>query len=843
MKNILTGLFLSLLFFISVNNVLAQTTNITGKVTDALTNEPVPFATVILKGSTIGANTDFNGSFQIITATPSDSILCTMLGYKPVMLRVRKGQVQTINFALHANKFELGEVVVKAGENPANIILRNIIKHKDENDASRLETYQYEVYNKLEFDLTNISDKMKNRKLLKPFAFIWDNMDSTESNSKPFLPFFISETMSDIYYRSSPKTKKEIIAGSKVSGLENSTVTQFLGDMYQRINVYDNFINMFGKGFISPISDFGLLYYKYYLLDSATIDNQWCYKLKFKPRSLHELTFTGDFWVHDTTFAIKKINMRIAGDANINWIEDLAIVQEYYRANNTQWMLSKDMLVIDFAAKQDGMGFIGRKTTSYKKFKFNEPIDDKFFKGSENIIVNEDAVNQSNEYWNGSRHDSLAERERKIYHLVDTIKTLPAFKTYIDLITLFFTGYKEIGYFEFGPYYSVYSFNQIEGNRFRIGGQTSDIFSLRTTINAYVAYGTRDNHWKYSGGIKYLLTKKPRQFIGGSYKMDVQQLGQSDNAFTDDNILSSLFRRSAANKLSKVENQKAYYEMEWIPGFSNRITVSHTELSPASQVLDYSFFKDKDHHDTLNTINSTEISLYTRFLYREKYVYGKKRRVSIGSAYPTFQINYTLGIKGVLHSDLYYHKLTLKIDDTYKLNPFGYTYYVIQAGKTWGNIPYPLLEAHPGNESYFYDYAAFNLMNYFEFVSDKYLSVYATHHFDGFFLNKIPLMRRLKWREIVQFKAVVGGLSSANDSILVNPNAFEILKLNKPYAEAGVGVENIFKIFRVDFIWRLNYIGNDYKTKYVERYQKGDPTIKVKAPAQFGIRASLQFVF
>ena len=204
MKNILTGLFLSLLFFISVNNVLAQTTNITGKVTDALTNEPVPFATVILKGSTIGANTDFNGSFQIITATPSDSILCTMLGYKPVMLRVRKGQVQTINFALHANKFELGEVVVKAGENPANIILRNIIKHKDENDASRLETYQYEVYNKLEFDLTNISDKMKNRKLLKPFAFIWDNMDSTESNSKPFLPFFISETVSDMYYRNNP---------------------------------------------------------------------------------------------------------------------------------------------------------------------------------------------------------------------------------------------------------------------------------------------------------------------------------------------------------------------------------------------------------------------------------------------------------------------------------------------------------------------------------------------------------------------------------------------------------------------------------------------------------------
>ena len=371
MKSILLKFFLFIFLFICVTGSKAQVTTITGKVTDVLTNEPVPFATVILKGTTIGANTDINGNYQISTSTPTDTVLCTMLGYKPVKLRVKKGQQQTINFVLSANKFELGEVVIKAGENPANIIMRNIIKHKDENDAARLETYQYEVYNKLEFDLTNISEKMKNKKLLKPFAFIWDNIDSTETNSKPFLPFFISETISNLYYRSNPKTKKEIIDGSKVSGLENSTVTQFLGDMYQKINVYDNFIDLFGKGFISPISDIGMLYYKYYLLDSATIDNQWCYKLKFKPRSIHELTFTGDFWVHDTTFAIKKINMRIAADANINWIEDMAIVQEYQRVEDKQWMLSKDMLVIDFAAKQEGMGFIGRKTTSYKKFKFN----------------------------------------------------------------------------------------------------------------------------------------------------------------------------------------------------------------------------------------------------------------------------------------------------------------------------------------------------------------------------------------------------------------------------------------------------------------------------------------
>ncbi len=837
MEKFLIKFFLALLFFINVNNAIAQTTTITGKVTDELTNEPIPFATVILKKTTIGANTDINGNFQIITATPTDSILCTMLGYKPVMLRVRMGQSQTINFVLKANKFELGEVVIKAGENPANIIFRNIIKHKPENDAtSNLKFYQYEDYNKLEFDMTNISEKMKNRKLLKPFAFIWDNIDSTETNSKPFLPFFISETISKIYYRANPKTKKEIIEGSKVSGLENSTVTQFLGDMYQRINIYDNFIDLFGKGFISPISDIGMLYYKYYLLDSAMIDNQWCYKLKFKPRSIHELTFSGDFWVHDTTFAIKKINMRIAADANINWIEDMAIVQEYQRVQDKQWMLSKDMLVIDFAARQEGMGFIGRKTTSYKKFVLDQPIDEKIFKGTENIIVKDDAVNQTSEYWATQRHDSLNEREQKIYHLVDTIKTVPAFKTYIDLITLFFTGYRVIGNIELGPYYSFYSFNKIEGNRFRIGGRTSDDFSLRLTLSGYLAYGTKDENFKYSGGIKYMLTKKPRQFIGLDYKKDVQQLGQSDNAFTDDNILTSVFRRSPANKLSSVTEQKAWYEIEWIPGFSNRITVSNRTFSPLG-TLDYSFYKDDSHiSPPKSTINTTEISLYTRFLYREKFVYGKKKRTSIGSAYPTLQLSYTEGLKGVMNSDFRYHKITFKIDDSFKLNPFGYTYYVIQTGRTWGgNVPYPLLEVHPGNESYFYDYAAFNMMNYFEFVSDFYLSVYATHHFEGFFLNKIPLMRRLKWREIAQLKAVSGSLTKENRTILQNPNAFS--SLTKPYAEAGVGVENILKIIRVDFLWRLTYNSDAYKKLYEQRFPES------RVPAQFGIRASLQFVF
>ncbi|MFM2156211.1 MAG: hypothetical protein RL516_960 [Bacteroidota bacterium] len=802
--------------------IFGQSTTITGKVTDALTNEAVPFATVIFKGSNIGTNTDFEGNFRLNSATPTDSILCTLVGYKPVLMRVKKGETQIINIVLSTNQFEFQEVVIRPGENPALQIIRNIIEHKPDNDPSKLSSYQFEVYNKLEFDITNINDKLKNNKLLKPFNFIWDNIDSSETNSKPFLPFFISESLSDIYFKSNPKDKREIIKASKISGLENATVTQFLGDMYQKVDIYGNFIDLFGKSFVSPTSNIGTLYYKYYLLDSTFINNKWCYKIKFRPRRPEDLTFLGELWVNDTTWAIKKIDMRISAKANINWVEDMAIVQEYTYFNNQQWMLSKDKLVVDFAAKDDGTGFIGRKTTSYRDFHINEQPIDSIFKGAENIIVKVDAADKSAEFWDNSRHDSLSNRELQIYHMVDTIKSLPAFQTYVNLITMFFTGYKDIGKIELGPYYTFYSFNKIEGNRFRIGARTSDDFSTKIQLDGYVAYGLKDERFKYGGGIRYKLSDKPRQFIGVNYKNDVQQLGQSDNAFQDDNVLSSLFRRNPANRLNNIEYHKAWYEIEWVPGISNRITYQHTKFTPLGD-LKINYYYNDDTTDIRNSYKSTELNLYFRFAYREKFVAGKVDRVSLGSDYPILQVNYTQGIKGLESGFFNYQKINAKVDDLLRLAPFGYAYWAITAGRIWGKVPYPLLEMHPGNETYFYDYAAFNLMNYFEFVSDYYLTGTAVQHFDGFFFNKIPLMRKLQWREIAQVKAVWGGINKRNLDILENKSAFTTLR-SKPYVEVGAGVENIFKILRVDFLWRLAYLENQNISKY-------------------GIRASLQLTF
>lgn len=800
----------------------AQVTKVTGKVNDALTGEPIPFANVAFKGTTTGTITDINGNFVLETEKASDSLSASYVGYTPVTLKISKGKAQTVTFLLKVNKVELKEVVIKAGENPANILLRKIIDHKDENDKKQLDYYSYESYNKLEFDLTDIPQNFKDKKLIKPFAFIFDNMDSSVTNGKPFLPFFITETLSDIYFKNNPKSTREVIKASKISGLENESVTQFLGDMYQNIDIYDNYVDIFGKSFVSPISNVGMVYYKYYLTDSAFLDNQWCYKLKFNPRRKQELTFVGECWVHDTTFAIRKIDMRVVEDANINFVEDLAVVKEYSRVENKQWMLSKEMLVVDFAARKDGLGFIGRKSTSYKDFTINKQLADTIFAGTEKIKVLESSVALDDAFWRQARHDSLSDREKQIYHMVDTIKTLPAFKTYVDIITLFFTGHYEIGKIEIGPYFTTYSFNTVEGNRFRLGGRTSPKFSNRLRLEGYVAHGTKDEEFKYMGGFRYFLKTKPREAVGARYKNDVVQLGQSENAFQDDNILSSLFRRNPADKLTQLESYKVYYEKEWLSGYSHRLSFEHGILIPLGK-LDYSYYNNNERTRVRNSINTSEISLFMRFAYREKFVEGKTGRISLGSDYPVTQIIYTAGMKGVLESDFSYHKLVGKVDDIVKVPPFGYTYYAIEAGKTWGAVPYPLLNVHQGNESYFYDYSSFNLMNYYEFISDQYASLFVVHHFEGFFLDKIPLMRKLKWREVASMRGVYGSLSDENKLLLVNPNAFSSLS-KKPYVELGFGVENIFKILRFDFMYRMTYLEN-------------------KDISKFGVRGSLQLTF
>ena len=816
------GIFLNV-FCLHAQNI----TTVTGKVTDLLTNEPISFAIISFKKSGIGTTADIDGKFKLQTNTPGDSLFASFVGYKKVGMPVKKGKIQEINFSLSVNRFDLSEVVIKAGENPAHILLRKIIDFKPKNNRDNLDAFQYEIYNKLEFDISNITEDFKNKKVLKPISFIFKNIDSSSTNKKPFLPIFVSESISDYYYRSSPSDKKEIIKATKISGIENGAINQFLGDMYQNVNIYNNFVTIFKKGFISPISDYGLAYYKYSLVDSMFIGNKWCYKLTFKPRRKQELTFTGHLWISDSTFAVRKANLRISPDANINFVEDLAIIQEYDFVNAEVWMKTKDVFIVDFLAKEDGMGFIGRKSASYKDFVIHKPQKDDFYHGIDAVEIASDATEKSADFWLKARHDSLSKNEKLVYHMVDTVKSLPVYRTALDIVTLIVTGYKPLGKIELGPYMKVFSFNPVEGSRFRLGIRTSNAFSNNLILESYLAYGTRDKKFKYGGSAEYIFSKTLRQSMGYSHRNDVEELGQSqnpfagyailgrgsDNALQGDNLLTSLLRRVMTNKYNRVIEHKFFYEKEWQRGFSNKISFVHRDFNPLG-FLNYSYFTDDAHLNLRNELITSEISLHTRFAYKEKFINGRRKRMSLGSEWPVLHINYTLGLKGVLKSDFTYHKWSIKVDDRVEMKPIGFSLYVLEAGKTWGTLPYPLLEVHRGNETYSYNASGFNMMNFYEFVSDQYLSLALSHHFEGLFFDKLPLFRKLKWREVANARMVVGSMNAANRNFTANNssfNVFSVPKTNngyclKPYAEAGVAVENIFKFIRIDFIWRLTYL-------------------------------------
>lgn len=831
--SLLKGIFLNAFLFLTFLG-FNQTTLITGVVKDALTFEPVPFVNISFKGTLTGTQSDPDGKFSLSTQQPVDSIFASFIGYNPVTLKINRGKSQTMEIMLQINKVQLAEAVVKPGKNPALVLLEKVIESKSANDKEKLGAYQYEVYNKVEFDLDDIREKFVNRRIMRPFRFVFDAYsDSSVTNRKKFLPVFLSESVSDFYFRKNPQTQKEIIRANKISGMENASFTQFMGDMYAKTNIYDNQIIIFKKSFTSPISNSGPLFYKYYLEDSAFMQGKWCYKIRFVPRRKQEYTFLGEMWIHDSTFAVRKVSARIPQDININFVEDLAVVQEFEQVEG-QWMLSKDMLVVDLKSAEAQMSFIGRKTTSYQKFILEQPRSMDFFLSGGNIIVQDSSLYRSREYWDTIRHEKLEEREARIYEMVDTIKSLPAFKSWVNLLTTLVTGYRMFKFVELGPYYTFVSFNRVEGPRFRLGGRTGNSFSTDMVISGYLAYGTRDQKFKYAAGGQYYFSKKPRNSIGIFYKSDIEQLGQSENAFQDDNILSSVSRRGPATKLTKIEETNIFYEYEWYPGFSSKISFFHRFYDPIKP-LDYSYYTDFPFNRTAvkNSLNTSEVSFFSRFAYREKFVAGKIERVSLGTKYPVFQFRYTYGLKGILGSDLEYHKAMFKISHFFHTGMFGWTEYAVETGQVWGTLPYPLLQVHQGNETFSYDPLSFNMMNFFEFVSDRYASLFLTHHFDGFFLNHIPLLRKLKWREVATAKACIGELSGPNKRIYLAKTFFS--SPTKPYLEAGLGVENILKVFRVDVLWRLAY--ND--KNYIRWYE----SLNTSRIAVFGIRGSFQFLF
>ncbi len=786
-----------------------EATKIMGMVRDAFTGDTMPFVSVYFKNTQIGTTTGFDGHYSLESRKATDTLVASYIGYNTMSLPVQVNRFQVIDIQMVPEKYELSGVIIHPRENPAEVILRKIIAHKPDNDPDKVESFQCQAYTKMQFDVNNITDKFQNRKVLEPFRFIFDQMDTSVVNGKVYLPVMISEAFSDLYFRKTPRDRKEIIRASQISGIENASMSQFVGNLVQDVKIYDNFISLFQKNFISPISTFGLMYYKYYLVDSSFVGNKWCYNIMFKPKRKQELAFTGNFWVHDTTYAIKKLEMRMVGDANINFINDMVISQEFELIPPGQWMLTREQTVADFNVIEEAKvttGFFGTRTVMYSDYDFAPVKDEKIYSMPNNVIVLDDANRKSKDFWAETRPEALTHREASVYQLNDTLKKMPLFKTYKEIIQTIVTGYYVGKNFEWGPYANTISYNTMEGARFRIGGRTSNAFSTRLMLDGYLAYGTNDGKLKYNAGFMYMLDKTPDRVLSGSYKYDLEQLGAGKNAFTSDNIMNSIFRRNPQDKLSMVSETQGTYKHEWFTGFSNSLTLSNRHIFTL-QGAGIKLYDPVSHDYVLtDQITTTEIALDIHYGYREKVLAGEFERTTVSQQYPVFNLQYAYGIKDLFNGQYKYHSLKFNATQWFSFISAGYLKYTVEAGKTWGTLPSPLLKILPGNETFYHDDYAFNLMNYHEFLCDEYLAYTAVYHMEGFFLNRIPLIRKLKWREVASIKGAVGHTSANNQ--FYNELSEGSYFITNPYMEASAGIENVFRFIRVDGVWRLFY--NDH---------------------------------
>ena len=826
-------LLLSFLFVLFTGSVNAQKlTKIKGKVLDSKTKEPLPFVNVTFKGKNIGTTTDFDGNYYLETQWATTKLLASFVGYSTAVKTVTVGKSQTINFFLKNDAIEMETFEVKADRkryknkgNPAVILIKKVIEHKDDNRKEALDFYEYDKYEKIELDLNNITQEFLEKGWLKKFEVIKDHVDTSEVNGKPYLPIFLRETASKMYYRKKPKTLKEYQTGTKMTGFEDyfddDGMSFIMDKLYQDIDVYDNNITLLSNQFTSPISPLGSTVYKYFIIDTTMINGNECINLAFTPRNKSDFAFKGNMYIiNDSTYAITKIKMGVADQINLNFVQDMIIDQEYSRYQDSIWMLSKDYMVIDYNITRKGRGIYGRKTISYNNYIFNLEKEPEIYAPIEKIIQAEDLTEKTDSFWNETRPDTLTKQEQGVYEMIDSVQNIPAFKRMMSIAMLLVTGWQDVGYIEVGPINTFYSFNDVEGFRLRGGFRTTPKFHKKIQFETYLAYGFTDEQFKYFGAFTYSfnddLLKNPQNRIIFSYQHETNFPGQDLLFLNDDNFLLS-FKRGSSDKMLFFDDYKIDYNHESHSGFAYNLIYQNKEDRPIGTLEFIS--SDPLNPVHFDNIKTDRFSLNLRFAPNEQFYQGKNFRLPIPNKYPIFDLRMTQGLDNFINGDYKYTRVAGKIFKRFYLAQLGFSDFDFEVGKIFGQVPYPLLNLPQANQSFFLQEPSFNMMNFMEFMSDEFMSLKIEHNFNGFILNKFPLIKHLKFREIIAAKILYGRLTSQNNPN-TNPDVF-LFPTNSdgvpitytfdqkiPYLEVSVGIANIFKVVRIDLLQRVTYLDN-----------------------------------
>jgi hypothetical protein len=771
--------------------------------------------------------TNEDGRFYMESPNTYKTIIISSIGFSEKEVTLPKSV--NYNFTVELNEQEsLKEVVIFTGKtskknNPALDILRKIWEKKRKNGLYQFAQYQMEKYEKVEFDINSIDSAYRKQKIFKGMEFIFDHVDTSKITGKTYLPIFVNEALIDVYGDNKIPKVKEITKANKTSGFDgNQQILSFIKDLYTDYNIYNNYIQLFDKSFTSPLSRTGIDVYNYVLKDSAFIDKKWCYNIVFYPRRKNELTFKGDFWVNDTTFAIKKINMAVTKSANINWVKDIYVEQEFDVLNDSVFLLTKDYLMSDFALnkKEKSKGVYGKRTTYFQNHIFNIEKPSNFYKEEVNFVDNE-VYKKSDEYWEENRFEKLSKDEQGVYKMLDTLQNVKAFKRITSLVQVLASGYINYDFLDIGPIFSTFGFNEVEGFRTQIGGRTYFGPNDPWRVQAFTAFGFKDQKFKYGFAGKWMIEKKNRIIISGGNRRDIEQLGASLTTTNDilaRNFGSSAFFTTGNNgKLTKLGLTNAYVAIEPVKNLTLQTGLSYKTLETASPVFSLDYYTSLP--TTANpagvvksTTTQSEFNIQAEYTpNRRTIAYGVERSIA-NSPYSTFFVNYSQGYKGIAKSDFNYKKLEIFYKQPIVIGPLGRTNLTLEVGKTFGTVPLGLLSIVPGNQTFFTIENTFSNLNYYEFITDKYATLQWNHDFNGRIFARVPFMRKLNWREFIGVRAAYGTVSDANRAI--NASGLEYVAPENVYWEYNAGVGNIFKVFRLDFSWRGSYLDTPNANKF-----------------------------
>ncbi len=786
------------------------------------TGSPIAFANIIFKNSSEGTITNDNGRFYIESDQTYNTIQISFIGFETKEIELEQKVNYNMEITLRESAEQLKEVIVYTGKqskknNPAIEILKKIWAKKRENGVRKFKQYQYDKYEKVEFDLNTIDSALIKSKLFKGLEFMFADLDTSRITGKTYLPMFLNESFSKIYGDNILEEEKEDVLGNKNSGFSgNQAITAFVEDLYSDYDIYNNYLKFFDKSFTSPLSKTGVDTYNYVLSDSTFIDNKWCYNIIYYPRRKNELTFKGDFWVADTTYAIKKINLQVTKSANINWVKEIYIEQEFDVVNDSVFLLKRDYMLSDFSfsKKEKSRGVYGKRTTVFDNYKFDTARPEEFYK-AESDPYDPRVFSRDSIFWKNARLETLNDDESGIFKLLDTLKTVPKFRTYYDIVSILGSGYIEIDKWniDVGNIYSVLGFNDAEGTRVRLGART--YFGQNDTwrLEGYMAYGFTDKKAKHGFSAKFLLDRKSRLILSGGNRRDIEQLGLSLTSTND--VLgrsiasSSLVTVGANDRLTNINLSTLNFEVEPAKNFRVRLGGSFRTLSSA---LPDAFNLDYIDPDSPTGISSEvkQFDLNTTLIYtpgKRTIGYGVER-ANINDDHSTLLLNYTKGVRGFLESDFDYEKVQFSYRQPWQIGGFGRLTSSIELGKTFGEVPLSLLSVVPGNQTLFTLYNTFPNLDFYEFVTDTYATVHLEHNFNGRLFSRIPVLRKLNLREIVGVRGAWGQLSDENMALSSPSNIPLIAPNDQIYWEYSFGIGNIFKILRIDFNFRGNYLDN-----------------------------------